>query len=87
MNKLWLIAQYEYERRVLRRSFLLGTLSVPLAMGIAVVATRLLRSLSGASASPAPALLGAGHLLPALAGVLFVLLVVLSFFIRCFRRS
>ena len=27
MNKLWLIAQYEYERRVLRRSFLPGTVS------------------------------------------------------------
>ena len=37
MNKLWQIARYEYERRVLKRGFWLGTLSVPAGIGLAIV--------------------------------------------------
>ena len=69
MHKLWLIVGYEYERHVLKRSFLLGTLSVPLAMVIAVVASAVVRSLAGAPAgSPGELPSGptAGQLLPAL---------------------
>ena len=54
MNKLWLIAQYEYGRRVSRRSFLLGTLGVPLAMGVATLASVLLHGVDGPTAAMSP---------------------------------
>ena len=47
MSKLWLIAQHEYERHVLKRSFLLTTLSVPLVVVIAVVVSSVFRTIGG----------------------------------------
>jgi ABC-2 type transport system permease protein len=49
MHKFWLIVQHEYGRHVLKRSFLLATLSVPLVMTIAVVVSFGLRALGGKS--------------------------------------
>jgi ABC-2 type transport system permease protein len=44
MAKFWLIAQHEYRRHVLKRSFLLATLSIPLVVAIAVGVSVLLRA-------------------------------------------
>jgi ABC-2 type transport system permease protein len=50
MHKLGLIVQHEYGRHVLKRSFLLATLSVPLVMVIAIAVSTVFRALGRESA-------------------------------------
>jgi ABC-2 type transport system permease protein len=45
MNKFGLILEHEYRRHVLKRGFVLSTLSVPLAIAIAIVVSVVLRSM------------------------------------------
>jgi ABC-type Na+ efflux pump permease subunit len=76
MSKLWLIVRHEYRRHVLKPGFAISTLSVPLAVLIAVVVSLLLRASGIERESPGSPMLG--QLLPALSGFTCVILVFVS---------